>query len=154
MDGAQEVARCFVVARCNGTVLLEPGKEVLDQMARLVQVSVMATLVLARFGTGNHHSLARFLQRLDHPLLCVISLVSDDHGAWRALEQHVCALQIMCLPRRQMKTGRVSQCIDRGVDFGCQAAAAVPDRLTLLRPLFLAPALCWWALTMVESIKT
>ena len=60
MDGAQEVARCFVVARCNGTVLLEPGKEVLDQVPRFVQVSVMAALVLSRFETGNHHALPAF----------------------------------------------------------------------------------------------
>ena len=154
MNGAQEVARCLVVARCNGAVLLEPGKEVLDQVPRFVQVPIMVALVPARFETGNHHSLARFLQRLDHPFLCVISLVSDDHGAWRTFEQHVCALRIMCLPGRQMKTGWVSQCIDRGVDFGCQAAAAAPNGLALIGPLFFAPALCWWALMMVESIQS
>ena len=142
MNGAQEVARCFIVARCNSTILLEPDKEVLDQVPRFVQVTIMAALVPARFETGNHHCLTRFLQRLDHPLLCVISLVSDDHGAWRVFEQHVCTLQIMCLHGRQMKTHWVSQRIDRGVDFGCQAAAAAPNGLALLVLLFFAPALC------------
>ena len=60
MNGAQEVARCFIVARCNGTVLLEPGKEILDQVPRFVQVTIMAALVPARFETGSHHCLTRF----------------------------------------------------------------------------------------------
>ena len=48
MDGTQEVARGFVIARSNGSVLLEPGEEVLDQAAGLVQVAVIAALVPAR----------------------------------------------------------------------------------------------------------
>jgi len=48
MNCPQEVARSFVVAHGDCAVLLEPGKEVLNQVARLVQVTVMATLVLAR----------------------------------------------------------------------------------------------------------
>ena len=36
MDGATEVERRFVVTRGDGTVLLESGIEVLDQVARLV----------------------------------------------------------------------------------------------------------------------
>jgi len=139
MDGAQEVARCFVVARCNGTILLESGKEVLDQVARLVQVSVMAALVLARFEAGNHHRFTGFLQRLDQSLVGIVGSISDDRSAWCGLEQHVCAFQIMGLSGRQVKAGGVSQCIDRRMDFGCQAAAAAPNGLALLRPLFFAP---------------
>ena len=40
MDGAQEVTCGLIVARGNGAVLLEPGKEVLDQMTGLVQLAV------------------------------------------------------------------------------------------------------------------
>ena len=36
MDGAKEVERRFVVTRGDGAVLLESGKEVLDQVARLI----------------------------------------------------------------------------------------------------------------------
>ena len=49
----------------------------------------------------------------------------------------------MGLSGREMKPRRIAQCIDAGVDFGRQAATAAPDRLALIRPLFLAPALCW-----------
>ena len=47
MGDAQEVARGLVVARGNGAVLLEPRKEVLDQVTGLVQVAVIGALVLA-----------------------------------------------------------------------------------------------------------
>ena len=47
MDGAQEVTCGLVVACSNGAVLLEPGKEVLDQVAGLVQMAVIAALVPA-----------------------------------------------------------------------------------------------------------
>ena len=65
MDGAQEVACGFVVARGNGAVLLEPGKEVLNQMTGLVQLAVIAALVPARTDRRNHHNLACLHQRLD-----------------------------------------------------------------------------------------
>ena len=48
MDGAQEVTRSLVATRSNGSVLLEPGEEVLDQVAGLVQVAVIAALVPTR----------------------------------------------------------------------------------------------------------
>ena len=48
MDGAQEVARSFVLARGNGAVLLEPGKEVLNQVTGLIQLAVTAAVVAVR----------------------------------------------------------------------------------------------------------
>ena len=41
MYGAEEVACSLVVARGDGTELLEFGEEILDQVARLEQVSVI-----------------------------------------------------------------------------------------------------------------
>ena len=58
----------------------------------------------------------------------------------------------MGLPGDEAKAGRIAQRIDCGVNLGTQAATAALDGLALFRPLFLAPALCWWALTMVGSI--
>ena len=78
MDGAQEVARGFVIARGNGAVLLEPGKEVLNQVTGLVQLAVTAGLVPVRDFWGNHHGLAGSQQRLEHPGLRVTILVCND----------------------------------------------------------------------------
>lgn len=41
MDGGEKVARGLVVAAGNGAELLEFGEEVLDQVARLVEVAVV-----------------------------------------------------------------------------------------------------------------
>ena len=60
----------------------------------------------------------------------------------------------MSLPRREVKADWVAQRGDRGMYRDAQAATATPDGLTFFSPPFLAPALCWWALTMVESIIT
>ena len=49
----------------------------------------------------------------------------------------------MGLSGREMKPRQIAQRIDSGVDFCRQAATAAPDCLALIRPLFLAPALCW-----------
>ena len=49
----------------------------------------------------------------------------------------------MSLPGREVKANWIAQRIERGVNFGRQAAMAAPDGLALSRPPFLAPALCW-----------
>lgn len=41
MDAPQKVARSLVIARSNSPVLLQACEEVLDQMARLVQMVVI-----------------------------------------------------------------------------------------------------------------
>lgn len=54
MDGPQEVASGLVVARGNGSVLFQARKEVLNQMARLVQVTVTFARLLVRPSRRNH----------------------------------------------------------------------------------------------------
>ncbi len=81
----------------------------------------------------------------------VVSLVCDDGLRGRVLEQNIDTLQIMDLARCEYKARRIAQRIDRGVDFGAQPAPAAPYGLFFWIPPF-APALCWWARTMVESI--
>src|ERR687889_2819268 len=46
---------------------------------------------------------------------------------------------------------RIAQRIDDGVNLGRQSSARAADRF-VRPPFFRAPALCWWALTMVASI--
>ena len=116
-------------------------------------MAVIAALVLARGFRGNDHGFARLQKWLDHPVMRVTSLVSNHHIHFGVLEQHIRAIKVMGLSGREVKAGWIAQRIDRGVDLGRQAAATSPDGLALFRPPFLAPALCWWALTMVESIQ-
>ena len=79
-DGVLEVTFGFVVASGNGAVLLEPGREVLNQVTGLIQLAVTAALVQVRDFWGNHHGFAGSQQRLDHPGLCGISLVCNERA--------------------------------------------------------------------------
>lgn len=81
----------------------------------------------------------------------VVSLVCDDGLRGRVLEQNISAPEVMGLSWREKKACRVAQCIDRGMDLGPQPASAASEGLFVWIPPF-APALCWWARTMVASI--
>ena len=52
MNCPQEIACGLVAASCNGTVLFEPGKKVLNQLTCLVQILVTTALVFARVAQG------------------------------------------------------------------------------------------------------
>ena len=151
MDAPQEVARCLVVARSYGAVLLQACKEVLNQMPSLVEVPVIFARLPVRGPRGNHHGLALGQQWLNQPRMGVVGLVCDDSLRSSVLEQDVSTLEIMGLPGREEKSRRIAQRIDRGMDLGAQAASAASEGLLVRIPPF-APALCWWARTMVASI--
>ena len=55
----QAIACGLVVASCDSTVLLELGKEVLNQVASLVQMLVITALVFARVARWDDDLLAR-----------------------------------------------------------------------------------------------
>ena len=151
MDGPQEVASGFVVARSNGPVLLQACEEVLDQMPSLVEVAVIFARLFVRYPGRNDHCFAIVQERLDQPGLGIVGLVGNNSLRGCVLEQDIGSLEIMGLPWREKKACRVAQRIDRGMDLGAQAASAAPEGLLVRIPPF-APALCWWARTMVASI--
>jgi len=55
------------------------------------------------------------------------------------------------LAGRERQCDGIAKCIDDGVDLGRQSAARPADGL-IFAVFFWAPALCWWARTLVESI--
>lgn len=81
----------------------------------------------------------------------IIGLVRNDGLCGRVLEQDIGTFEVVCLSRREVNAARIAQRIDRGVYLGAQAAPAASNGLLVGIPPF-APALCWWARTMVESI--
>ena len=120
-------------------------------MACLVEVAVIFTRLLRCAARGNDNFFAFLQQRLDQPGLSVIPFVCNDCLSQSVFEQNVGTLQIMALPRCEVKPSGIAQRIDCCMDFGAQATTTAPKRLFLQAPPF-APALCWWARTMVESI--
>ena len=57
---------------------------------------------------------------------------------------------VVHLAAGQDEADGIAKCIDTDTDLGAQAAARTPDRLIFAPPF--APAACWWARTMVESM--
>lgn len=100
---------------------------------------------------GNDNDLARLLQWLDHPFVSIKGLIGNDRVRSKAREQGIGTLKIMRLSRCELKPGRVAQRVAGGMDFRGQATFAAPDGFLRLESPF-APAACWWARTMVESI--
>ena len=141
VNAGQEASCGLVVAGGNGPELLELGEEVLDQVTRLVQGCVVRARVLA-VGLGRDHGRSAGLpQGPDHPLLGVERLVGDQGSRLVPGQQGIRALQVVRLPGREGKAGRVAERVDQGVDLGAQAAPAAPDRL-VAAAFLLAPALC------------
>ena len=74
----RESSRGLVVAGGNGTELLELGEEVLDQVARLVEVFVEVARRLAGWSRWDHRRLAGFSERLEHALVGVERFVGNE----------------------------------------------------------------------------
>src|ERR1700733_1113148 len=131
LDGGEEVPSGLLVSGGDRTKLLDLGEEVLDQMARRIERSV----VVARRGPvgpwRDHRGLTSGRQRLKYARVGVERLVGDQHISLHGGQQAVSPNQ--------------------GVDLGAQSAARASDCL-ILASFFWAPALCWWARTMVLSI--
>jgi hypothetical protein len=85
--------------------------------------------------------------------VAVVSLVGDDVLRWEAFQQRLGLRIVRCLARRQDKAQGIAKAVDGGVDFCRQTTFRTAKGFRLLSPPF-APALCWWARTMVESIIT
>ena len=141
MNGGQEVPRGLLVAGGDRAKLLDLGEEVLNQMARCIELSV----IVARRGPvgswRDHCGLARGRQRLKDARVGVERLVGDQRVGFHGGQQVVRPDQVMCLAAGQEEANRVAQRVDQGVDLGAQSAARVPDRL-VLTGFFWAPALC------------
>lgn len=141
MNCAEEVSGGFVIAGCYRPELLELGEEILDQVARLVEVSVVVSDSLA-VGLGrDDNALACCGKRFNHAFISVERFVGNQRVGLHVCEQMVGACQVMRLASRQEKAGRVAQRIDDGVDLGARPASGATDGL-IRSGFFGAPALC------------
>jgi hypothetical protein len=151
IDGREEVLPAFVVSGGNGSELLEFGKEIFDEVASFVEIGVIGARRLAVGAGWNNRNGPRLFERPDHPLVGIVGFVGEESPGLQARQQGVGTDPSVALPGREMKARWIAQGIGGGVDLGRQPTLAAPDRLLLAIPPF-APALCWWARTMVLSI--
>ena len=141
MNGGEEVAGRFIVSRRDGSVLLEPGEEILDEVARFISMRIEITPRLSTRLGWDDGGLIGCGQRFDDPLVGIECLVGDQHVSLHIRQQVVTAYQIVSLAAGQVEADRVAKDIDQCVDLGAQSAARAPDCL-VLTGFFWAPAQC------------
>lgn len=151
MYGGQEVPCGLVVAGGDGAKKFEFGEEVLDQVAGLVEFLVVFPVNLAVSLGWYDSGFSCLLQGNQNTLIGIEAFVGKHNTGFNLWQQHIRTIQIASLTAGEMKANRVAQGIDRGMNLGAQSAFAASDGL-VGAPFFSAPALCWWARTMVASI--
>ena len=141
MDAGEEVAGELVVARGDGAELLELAEEVLDQVARLVELFVVGARCHAIALGWDHRALAGGGKRLDHPGIGIERLVGDQRVSRQLRQKGVGAEQVVRLAGSEQEAKRIAERIDQRMDLRAQPAFAAADRL-VLAGFFCAPALC------------
>ena len=142
MDGGEEISRGFVIACGDGSELFELTEEILDQVARLVEMFVEIAGLGAVAAERNDRPFPGFGKSLDDPLVGVVSLVGDQRIGGDVRQQRVRADKIMVLSGGQLEGHGVAEGVDEGVYLGAQPAFAAADCLIDV-VFFGAPALCW-----------
>ena len=113
--------------------MFERTEEVFDQVAFLVEFAVIITLFFA-VGLGRDDGIDVCLgQRGEDAFVGVKGPVGKQLCGGKAWQQRVGAFEIVSLPGRQVKAGRITQRIDSGMDLGAQPSLAASDGLLLPR---------------------
>lgn len=141
LDGGEEVSRCLVVSRGDGTELLELGEEVLDCMARLEQVSVVVAKDFAVAPGRDDGALSCGGERLENALIGVERLVGQQRGGLHVGQQMVGPHEVVRLAAGEVEANGVAKRVGQGVDLGAQSTAGSADGL-VFAGFFWAPALC------------
>ena len=139
MNSGEKISSEFVVARGDGTKVLEFVKEALDEIAFAIEREVAIARGLAIGLWGNHGGDLSPVESVDQRI-SIVGLVTDQGPRIGALDQWLGRRQIVGLPCREHQCDGVAKGIDQRVDFGRQSAAGSAD--CLLAVFFRAPALC------------
>jgi hypothetical protein len=151
VDSGKEVTSGLVVAGGHSAKELELSEEVFNQVTSFVKLLVVIPLHLA-VGLGrDKDNLARPLPGNHNPLIGIEAFIREQAVGFQLWQQHIGSFQVAGLAAGEMKASGVAEGIDGSVNLGAQSAFTAPDGL-VCAPFFSAPALCWWARTMVESI--
>ena len=149
MNAREKISRELVVAGGDGAKVLEFIEEALDEIALAVEGKVTGWRRLT-VGLGRDYRCDLSLRKRVAERIGIVGLVRDESFRIDRFEQRLRASQIMGLTRREHHLDGIAKRINNNVYFGGQSAAGPADRLVTV--FFRAPALCWWARTMVASI--
>ncbi len=139
MNSSEKISGEFVVARGDGSKVLEFIEEALDEIAFAIEREIAIPLDLAvglrRDNGGDFPLVQRVYKRIG-----VEGLVAEQGIRLDVFNQRLRANEIMSLTWREHYLDGITQGIDERVDFGAQSAARSADRLFTV--FFRAPALC------------
>ena len=150
MDACEEVSGGLFVAGCDGAKVLDVVEETFDEVALAIEREVALARRLAICPRRNDGLDAADFEMLDEAV-AIIACVSEDGCGFDSLGQDLSLRYVVNVSAGEAHRQRIAQRIDDGVNLGRQSSARAADRFVRI-PYFRAPALCWWALTMVASI--
>ncbi len=151
MNERQERLGELVIARGDAPELLDATEETLDQIAALVEMPIECARI-EPIGTRRDNWLAALSGDCFDEVIRVVALVGHDKLGRLILDQSFGLFDIRNLTCRENDPQRIAQSIDRDMQLGRQSAARATDFLSAC--FFWAPAECWCARTMVESMNS
>jgi len=150
MEAREEVAGSFFVARGDATKLLDILEETFDQVAlRIEGVVAFAFDFAIGLGRNNRFDFSAF--EAGDEAIGVIAFVSENRICLRLGDKRFGLGDVVSLSTGEAERQGIAQGVDDDMNLGGQSTARAAYGL-VETPLFRAPALCWWALTMVASI--
>lgn len=132
--------------------MFEFAEEALDEVALLVEDRIEGP---PRDGAGSARNDGNGSGGGDgiDGTLPVIAFVSEDEAGPDAIEQGFDLSDVVALAACQEDANRQAERVGGDMDLGAQPAFGAAERVSF-SPFLGAPALCWWARTIVLSTST
>src|SRR6266581_7882606 len=140
----------FLVSGGNAPELLEAIDAPLDEIASLVGFAIVFDWCLA---VRSWHGFDASLRQVVADAVAVVALVADELGGIDLVQLHqrVITFDLVHLASGHIEGQRIAFTVRAQVDFRGEASARAAERFPILIPPF-APAACWCARTIVESM--
>ena len=140
MKSGEIVSGSLFITGGDAAKVFDGIEESLNQVALAVECEIAVPLDLAVGFRRDHRLDGAHFQTLDEAV-AVVALVAKQRCGLDLSRKHVCLRDVVCVSAYQTERERVSQRVDDGMDFRCQAATRAAYGL-VLAPFLRAPALC------------
>jgi hypothetical protein len=128
--------------------LLEATEEALNDMTLTISMTIIGTLLKARFARRDGGLCPGRLDASNKSVR-VIAFIRDHLIDLKSCNERRCLRNVVHLTIRKAPTQGIAQRINDHMNLGAQSATRSADGLRTF--FFWAPAACWWARTMVLS---
>lgn len=139
-----EVSRCFFIARCHASEVLELAEEIFHEVALFVEMKIRWPWIFS-IRLGRDDDLHPFCRGCRYDEVGIVAFVGDEIFAVRCFDKTRCFADIGDVSRRDMEMDGVTQSVHQSVDLGGKTTARASNTLRLGPPF--PPALCWCART-------